>query len=220
MKTKPAKQEKKSRKKIYIGLLGIMIIAVMVGSALDLWRSEDAEGAYEYKGLKFANTDSGWVAFKPDGTQISILTNPAELANITIPYVNVDKLNTYTKVYVAYNPKERVRAAMNEFFRYVQLQPLTVPACTVDNEQCTEMPIKNCTDAGNGVGVLLFREGNETEVSFINDCLTIQGKELTKIVDKIVMAPYDSDESNDSCWLFGGFIFVLAVLSLLIHLSC
>ncbi|HII16122.1 MAG TPA: hypothetical protein HA362_07485 [Nanoarchaeota archaeon] len=187
MKTKPAKLEKKSRKKLYIGLLGIMIIAIMVGSALDLWKSEDGEGAYEYKGLTFAQTDAGWIAFKPDGTQILIMTNPAELANLTVPYVNIDKLNAYSKVYVAFNPKERVRTAMNEFFRFIDVQPLTVPACTEDNEQCADMPIKDCKDAGSGVGVLLFREANQTEISFNNDCLVIQGKDLTKVVDKIVM---------------------------------
>ena len=110
MKTKPPKAQGKSRKKIYIWLMGFMIIAIMIGSALDLWKKDDTtEGAYEYKGLKFANTDAGWVAYKADNTQVWIMTNPAELANMTVPYVNTAMMRTYGKLYVTYNPKERVK---------------------------------------------------------------------------------------------------------------
>lgn len=186
MKTKPPKEAAKSRKKMYLGLLGLLIIAIMVGSALQ-WDSGEQEGAYEYKGLKFMQTDAGWAAFRPDNSQILLMTSPAELANMTIPYLNVQKLNTYTKIYVTYNPKERVRAALNQFFNNIPIAPLVVPACTEDNELCAEMPLKNCTDAGQGIGVIQFEESNETEASFINDCLLIKGKELAKLVDKIIL---------------------------------
>ena len=188
MKTKPPKAEGKSRKKLYVGFLGFMIIAIMVGSALVFWNDEEnAEGSYDYKGLKFANTDAGWVAYKADNTQVWIMTNPAELANMTVPYVNTAMLRTYSKLYVTYNPKERVKVALNQFFKNIPVPQLVVPACTVDIDECKDSPIKNCTDAGNGVGVLLFKEANETSVTFNNDCLVIQGKELTKIVDKIIL---------------------------------
>ncbi|MDD4878675.1 MAG: hypothetical protein PHO02_06620 [Candidatus Nanoarchaeia archaeon] len=184
---RPPREAKKSNKKMYVGLLGLMIIAIMVGSAADLWRGDEKEGAYEYKGLSFAQTDAGWVAYKPDNSQVWIMTNPAELENITIPYLNTAMLRTYGKLYVTYNPKERVRAALNQFFKNIPVPQLVVPACTVDVEECAELPLKNCTDAGNGVGVLLLREANETSVSFNNNCLVIEGKELAKIVDKIIL---------------------------------
>lgn len=185
---RPPREEKKSNKKIYIGFLGLMIIAIMVGSAADLWKGDDeVQGAYEYNGLSFAQTDAGWVAYRPDNSQVWILTNPKELENITLPYVNTAMLRTYSKLYVTYNPKERVKAALNQFFKNMPVPQLVVPACTVDIEECKDMPLKNCTDAGNGVGVLLFKEANETSVTFNNDCLVIEGKELTKIVDKIVL---------------------------------
>ncbi|MFA5084695.1 MAG: hypothetical protein WC475_04970 [Candidatus Paceibacterota bacterium] len=188
MKQKPPKAQGKSRKRFYIWLMGFMIIAIMVGSALDLWKKDAAtEGSYDYKGLKFANTDAGWVAYKADNTQVWIMTNPAELANMTIPYVNTAMLRTYGKLYVTYDPRERVRVALNQFFKNVPVPQLVVPACTVDIDECRDSPIKNCTDAGNGVGVLMFKEANETMVSFNNDCLVIQGKELTKIVDKMIL---------------------------------
>ncbi len=186
MKKRPPKAEAKSRKRMYVGLLGLLIIAIMVGSALQ-WGREEDEGAVEYKGLKFAQTNAGWVAFKPDNSQLLLLTSPAELQNMTIPYLGVQKLNTYSKIYVTYNPKERVRAALNQFFKNVPITPLVVPACTVDIELCAESPLKNCTDAGEGIGIIQFEESNETEVSFINDCLLIKGKELIKLVDKIIL---------------------------------
>lgn len=184
---RPPKEEKKSSKKYYIAFLGLMIIAIMVGSAADLWRNDEEQQGIEYNGLKFAQTDMGWVAFKPDNSQLTIMTNPNELKNITLPYVNLAMLKTYSKVYVTYNPKERVRVALNQFFRNIPVAPLVVPACTVDVEECAEMPLKNCTDAGNGVGVILFKETNITNVAFNNNCLQIEGKELTKIVDKLIV---------------------------------
>ncbi|MFH1065402.1 MAG: hypothetical protein V1734_02760 [Nanoarchaeota archaeon] len=188
MKTKPPKAQGKSRKKYYIWLMGLMIIAIMIGSALDLWKEEDtAEGAYEYKGLKFTNTDAGWMAYKADNSRLLILTNPAELANMTIPYVNTGLLKYYAKIYVTSDPTERVRIPMNQFFRNIPVNAIVVPACPVDIEQCREMPLKTCENADKNTAVIFFKESNETIVSFNNDCLVIQGKELTKIVDKIVL---------------------------------
>lgn len=187
MLRRPPREEKKSNKKLYVGFLGLLIIAIMVGSAMDLWKDEEEQGGYEYKGLSFAQTDAGWVAYKPDNTQVWIMTNPKELENITLPYVNTAMLKTYGKLYVTYNPKERIRVALNQFFKNIAVPQLVVPACTVDIEECVDMPLKNCTDAGNGVGVLLFKESNETMVSFNNDCFVIEGRELAKIVDKIIL---------------------------------
>lgn len=186
MKTREPRLQKKSRKNLWLGVLGLMIIVIMVGSALN-WDSEDDEGAVDYKGLKFASTGDGWIAYKADKTPVSIITNPAELQNISIPEINLDMLNYYQKLYITYNPKERVRAALSQFSRSISLTPLIIAACTEDNEQCADMPLKNCTDAGNNVGVILFAESNITEVSFKNDCLTIKGKDLLKIVDKMIV---------------------------------
>jgi len=188
MRTKPPKAEGKSRKKLYIWIMGFMIIAIMIGSALDLWKKEDtAEGAYEYKGLSFAQTDTGWMAYKADNSQVWIMSNPAELANMSIPYVNTGMLKYYTKIYATADPTERVRIPMSQFFRNIPVNAIVVPACPVDIEQCKEMPLKTCENADKNTAVIFFKEANETKVSFENDCLTIQGKELTKIVDKIIL---------------------------------
>lgn len=187
MKTKPPKQAAKSRKKMYLGLLGLLIIAIMIGSAVDLWRNNEEQGAFEYKGLKFVQTDAGWVAFRADNSRILILSNPAELANMSIPYLNVQKLNTYNKIYVTYNPKEKVRTALNQLFSNVPISAPVVPACTVDIDLCAKSPLKTCADAGNGIGIIQLEESNQTEIRFINDCLLIKGVDLTKLVDKIIM---------------------------------
>lgn len=187
MITRPPREKKKSNKKLFVGFLGLMIIAIMVLSVMNASNDDEEAGSYEYKGLSFAQTDAGWVAYKPDNSQVWIMTNPKELENITIPYVNTAMLMTYGKLYVTYNPKERVRIALNQFFKNIPVPQLVVPACTVDIDECVNVPLKNCTDAGNGVGILLFKEANETLVSFNNDCFVIEGKELTKIVDKLVL---------------------------------
>ena len=70
------------------------------------------------------------------------MTNPAELANMTVPYVNTAMLRTYSKLYVTYNPKERVKVALNQFFKNIPVPQLVVPACTVDIDECKDSPIK------------------------------------------------------------------------------
>jgi len=188
MKTKARKVKTSglSKKQIYLIALGAIIIVIMVGSAIDVYKGKD-EGLYEYKGIKFRKAEGNWFAYLSDGRKVVIMSDPAELANITLSNVDISQFNLLSKVYISYNPKERVRNALVEFYREIPLNTLKVPACTVENELCTELPIKTCNDTTRDIGVVVFREANETIVTLENNCLTIQGKDLVKVVDKLIL---------------------------------
>lgn len=180
------KQLMTKKQKTVSGFLGGMIIFIMIGSALNFYGS-DEENSVEYKGIDFVNTGNGWVGNKENGKQIVLITNPEMLDNITIPNVNLAQMDFLTKVYISYDPRQSVRGALYQFQRNIALSPRLVAACTVDIEQCEEIPIKTCEDTTTTTGVIIFEEANETEVSLKNNCLTIKGKDLIEITDKIVV---------------------------------
>jgi len=91
------------------------------------------------------------------------------------------------KIYLSINPKDRNREALYELKKNLKLQPLVVTACYEDNDACADMPLRTCDDATETVGVILLKESNETKVNFKYNCLTIQGKDLVKLVDKVTL---------------------------------
>ncbi len=178
----------KNKKKLITLSIALFFMVIMATSILELYvRNGSEDEIYDYNGLKFANTGNGWLAYRQDGRPIYILSNPKDLENITISPINIATLNYAQKAYLSYNPKERNKIALSEFFREMKISPRIVNACYEDNEQCANLPIKTCEDTTTSVAVILLRESNETSVTFINNCLSIQGKELTKVMDKLIL---------------------------------
>lgn len=190
MDSKPAYEKKKpiwKSKKFTTSLMGGFIMLIMVTSILGLWAEQKGEDKYEYKGIKFAKTDYGWLGYK-DNQRITLLNNPKELENISIGYVPLYTLNSLSKVYISLDYNEEVLKAMRLFEQNIKISTATVPACIKDSPKCAQMPLKSCDDATQTVGVIVIQKANETEVSLKNNCLRIQGQELTKLVDKLVLA--------------------------------
>lgn len=180
------KQKFWKSKKLLPTLMGGFIISIMVFSVLGMWGGEEDQETYEHNSIKFTNTDYGWIGYKDD-QKITLSNNPAELENITIGYMPVYTLNSLQKVYISLDYNERAARAEQLFEQNIKITATTVPACVEDSEICANMPLKDCKDATQTTGVIVFKESNETEVSLINNCLTIQGPELTRLVDKLVL---------------------------------
>lgn len=185
MKRKKYVPKKKAKKNAYMYFLGALIILIMVGGAINM--DSDSAESYDYNGIKFVKINEGWLANLDAGKQVFVLNSPAELKNMTLPKISFYGLNTMQKVYISYNPEERVRTALSQFTKGIPLMPRLVPACTVDVPLCADVPIRTCKDATETVGVIEFRQANETTVEFKNNCLLIQGEDLTKIVDKLIL---------------------------------
>ncbi|MFH0751966.1 MAG: hypothetical protein V1914_00010 [archaeon] len=180
------KQKFWKSKKFMPSLMGGFIIFIMVFSALGLWTGEDSQGAYEYKDIKFIQTEYGWVGYK-DGQKITLTTNPAELENITINYIPIYTLNPLSKVYLSLDYTEKALRAVQNFEQNIKITATTRPACTTDGPRCANLPLKNCEDATDTTGVIVFKEDNQTKVTLINNCLTIQGEDPAKVVDKLIL---------------------------------
>ena len=166
--------------------LGALIILIMVGGAINMDTEDDGD-SYDYNGIKFVRVNEGWLAYLGDGKQIYVLNNPGELNNMSLSNVYYSNLNMMEKIYITYNPEERVRTALSQFYNGISLTPRKVPACSVNVELCADVPIKTCEDATETIGIVEFKQSNETIVEFKNNCLLIQGEDLTKIVDKLIL---------------------------------
>ena len=91
-----------------------------------------------------------------------------------------------TKVYLSVNPQENIKYAINDLYNNFEFKQIAL-ACYEDNEYCEDMPLKNCEDATAYIGVIVLSEANETKVSLDGNCLTIEGEDLLKIVDGVVV---------------------------------
>ena len=189
MKKRRSPKKKKSifaKHKIGTALTGLFIISIMALSALNMWNAEES-GKVEYKGIEFARTDAGFIAYK--GTQrIFIKNNPSELENMSIPTASPGNLVGSSKIYLSYDHLAGTRSAVRTFLQNYHYDSLLVEACPEDNELCRDLPLRDCSDAGDGVGVILFQQSNVSKVFYQNEnCLIIQGKELDKVVEKMVL---------------------------------
>ncbi len=188
MKTKKrkTKQTFSKKQKLVTAAIGGFIILVMVGSLMQSY-GEEKQGLQTYKGIEFTNTGNGWVGYTGGGKQVFLATSPSELKNISIQIPYISTLNLLDKIYISSDPRESVRTALYMFEKNIPLSPTKVGACTVDIQACVDLPLKNCTDTTDKIGVVVFKEDNKTAINLNNNCLTIQGKYLTKLVDKLYM---------------------------------
>ncbi len=168
--------------------VGLFIIVIMVSSALSMWGGEE-EGV-EYAGLKFVETGYGWQAYS--GSQkILISTYPELLENVTIDSVNFGSLNLLSKVYISINPYDNYQQALYDFQTNIKILPNTVYACYEDNDLCSEMVLKDCDDAVEGIGIIMFKETNSSDsVTYSGNCLVIEGKDLLSVTDKLIVDYY------------------------------
>ncbi len=177
---KTREQIAERKKRIFSILVGLFFIMIMVMSAL-YYGMDDTE-KIEYNGLKFVNSGQGWIAYNGE-EKIVIWTDPRELENYD---VDISGFGDLTKVYLSVNPSEDIKYAVNDLEKNLEFKQLSL-ACYEDSELCAEMPLKNCEDATAYTGVIVLKEANETKVYLEGNCLTIEGENLLKIVDGVVV---------------------------------
>ena len=168
------------KKKIFTIVIGLFFIFIMVMSAL-YYGLDDTEKVV-YNDLKFVNTGQGWVAYNSKD-KIIIWTDPSELENYN---VDISGFESLTKIYLSINPEENVKYAINDLYNNFEFEQISL-ACYEDNELCSDMVLKTCEDATPYIGVIILREANETKVSLDGNCLIIEGQDLLKIVDGVVV---------------------------------
>ncbi len=179
-------------KKILTVLIGLFIISIMVFSVLNFGLDTSGQEEVEYKGLRFIKINQGWQTYTEDETKIVVLGDPRDLETVSFDAVSLSFLQSIQieKIYLSFNPEQDVSGALYDFQMNIPLSAGLVAACYEESEACAEMPIKTCSDARVSSAVIVFREANETSVVLEGNCLTIEGKNLLSITDKVILDQY------------------------------
>jgi hypothetical protein len=172
-------------------IMGLFIISLMVGSLItfgEFGNTNEDSSRYEYNGYVFAQMQNGWAVYK-DGQTISLRYGARELETYDVKITSIDSLNILKKIYFSTDPRDSIRNAVYDFDYNVQLNTRMVPACTVDIEACKDAPLKTCDDADDNTGVIIFKNSNDTKVTFDRNCLVVEGSpdEIVKVTDKLIL---------------------------------
>jgi hypothetical protein len=175
-------------KKFLTSLIGFFIIMIMALSALDLWKGSG--DSYTYHNTKFTKQDTGWLAYV-GSAPVLLAYSPQELENVTD--VDFSSFNSLQKIYIVSDDPQAMYRSIDYFRKKIPLSPLKTLACTPEAynvTECADLPLKDCKDADNTVGVIMFQKADAVSASFItNTCLEIKGTndELVKVIDKSML---------------------------------
>lgn len=145
------------------------------------WESQEPN-VYEYNNNKFYKTESGWILQK-DNKQYLFNYKIKDLENITIPYFNLKR----DKLYILFDPTEKDTTMDYVIFKLISTlrnqNSMTILAC-VKEENCPDIPIKNCNDPD---AMIYFKKGTDSNVYVDNNCLVLEGDDisLNKEVDRL-----------------------------------
>lgn len=193
MKVKPPREKSTSffkSKKLLTYLIGFFIIIIMAMSAMDLWKGSGE--SYVYHGIKFTKSeDTGsWVSYI-NSNQVALTYNPQELENVTD--VDFSLFNSVQKIYLSTDNPLVNYQSMNYFSKRLPLTPKKTLACTPESEnvtECSQFPLKDCNDADDNVGVVIFKRSENFTKSLVSStCLELEGDSdyMTKVIDKAAL---------------------------------
>ena len=172
-------------------LMALIIIFLMVFSVLGFVVVRETEGErIQYKQKTFSKANDKWLTYI-DNKPLVISSSPKDLEQIQTPKVFLNDLNSAQKIYISKNYKETANYMQIELFGNLQqfLNTPLINSCSEENEQCPNIPIKTCKDATTQQKVILFKQSEEQEIFYTENCLIIQGnnQEIIKKIDKLLL---------------------------------
>ncbi|MFH1211047.1 MAG: hypothetical protein V1645_03965 [archaeon] len=191
MKVKPPREKGSSffsSKKFLTILIGLFIIMIMVLSVLDLWRGSD--GTSKYGNTEFTQDNSGWIGYV-GSNPVRLTYDPQELENVSL--VDFSSFNSVQKIYLSTDDPLLMYRSMDYFRNHVPLTPQQFYSCIPEASnvtECSDWPLKDCSDADNSVGVIIFKNSDEVKTySFSSTCLVIEGNNdnLPKVFDRAML---------------------------------
>ncbi len=173
------------------GFLAFIMVMSIFGFIIgNLGNSEDSNDVVEWKENVFRKSTRGWkVNFQ--NQELEFFYNPKEIQDVSLSFP-VQVLTAGEKIYLSSDLRENLDEARLDFYYNLKIfYPNLFFACTVDSEDCKDLPIKDCDDANDGVKVIVLKKG-ENNIEFNEDCLVLSGdkEHLVKVVDGIIYELY------------------------------
>ena len=170
-------------------ILPLFIITIMVLSVLGYSiGSSTKSNKIKYKDYTFIQTDQGWVTYI-NNQQLFLFNNPNEISNISVP-VKLSELNSASKIYLTLDMENNIDSVFPLFQNiFPILTPRIVTACIKDSEKCSDLPLKNCTDATFSNKIIQIQYSENSSMNYKNNCFLIQGatKDLIKQIEALTL---------------------------------
>lgn len=180
----------KEKKSLFMPIFIIFILVFSTaGFIFGYGTSNTQQQTTEYNEFEFTQHDTGrWLTYISD-KPIALINYPGNLEDIPFPNIlSLKDLNSANKVYLTYDHNKSIDLVLTEFqFLRPYLSKPVIEACTTDIEKCSNIPLKTCDDAMPQEKVIQLSLANKTEIiSYNNNCIFIEGKDLIKPVDRLV----------------------------------
>ena len=185
------------KKQFFTIMIAVFFVMLMALSAVNLGQNNEEDdassNAFEAYGLTFVQSSNGYEAELSDGSVLSLIYDPSQLDDVGDASI-VGSLASFVYVEKVYLSSDlnasNLDYALYDFQRNVALPSSVSLACYEEGELCEDLPLKTCEDASESVGVIVWKEAEETSVSLVDNCLTIEGKNLLKVTDKLLIENY------------------------------
>ncbi len=177
------RQSKKKEKRNKL-ILGIFVIVVMVGGGLGIANRGDSLGgnSVDYGDFKFAQQQDRWFV-KIDGKVVGFYYHPIEIEFIEMDKTITDTIKNAEALYITNDPTSPnaeyiavARFQFNEVFVGFFSTPVVN---TFTKNISTEIPVITCEDATEQTPVIMFTEGNQTEIMAEDNCIVLKAQAQT-----------------------------------------
>ncbi len=192
MKTKPALQEKRDKRKLFLPIfIAVILVMSAFGVVFGGFSGEDAlpQGTVQMGDAQFALQPNGRWNVKINGRSLDVQTGPYELKEIQLPSDINDLINAQ-KIYISYEAGKNYLNTIPDFYNNIRTMTTVTASCVADGPGCENLPLKTCQDAGNGVVVVELLQKEKSGMTHEGNCYILEGdaESLNKMVDRLVLA--------------------------------
>tara|TARA_Y100000310_G_C20615344_1_gene780331 strand:+ start:615 stop:1223 length:609 start_codon:yes stop_codon:yes gene_type:complete len=193
---------RREKKKITKYFLPLFVIFLFVGSMFGVMIggiSNDDGSVLKYGDAVFKKTSRGTYSFKLSGADYEIFGEPetAEQILSDFPDLFFSEFAGASKIYLnrvneVDEVVENIDAFIYSLYTNLASSKSLVFSCFSEYkgvEECKNLPLKSCEDAGNGVLFFDFSKSEENSIVYGGGCFSVSGSDyyLTTVVDVIVL---------------------------------
>lgn len=156
----------------------LFIVMIMTTSILGFIWGRDSEERMEYKDKTFTKQQNLWTT-EINGQKKSFYYFPSQVEDIEVDADAISTIQNTPMLYVTYDPNQTTvnyiaQAIFDLDEEFSNYNIYSVKALTKENE--FDLPIINCENATAYLPVIYFEQTNKTEISFSNNCITVEAK--------------------------------------------
>ena len=200
---KKNKQTKERRKKLMIGIFGVILLVSSLGGVV-LYGNNNPQSNkitlnISNKNYEFTRNQQNSLVYYSldiDNKKVNFYYLPYEVEYINISPEIVDSIKESNQLYLTFNPEDQESLRFIDLVRFDLSETLSnkylINGILEKNNELYRLPYLNCENATEFTPVIKFIESNTTEVFKKDNCINIKSRAagFIKIRDKIIYSLY------------------------------